>query len=836
MQRKPSGVSSMTFHERPRPPQTGRLFLVDLAGCEDNRMSGNSGVRMLESQAINDTYLALVKVFHALKQKQKLSAFCRDAKLTRLLRAALESKKSPCLVLITVSPSRFRFQATLNTFQYLQLNGTPLQVQPNPGVEVPPLPLQNAGVRKIVFPENKRQFSARDNRSYSARLHPPGGTTTTTATTPPHGPSAGTLISGTIAPPPNKISSLRPSHSARRIRPPPSAPVQGRQKAGVNVRASAEDLRQLAARSAHVFAAAKNKSASAQSARPGNKSRSFAAASHQAFLADDINYKGTSTKDEVGLGNDEINSEDVLDELDEDWKNARSIEVEEYEAFNGGFRQSAASRRAEEPAAVGGGSDENDRRIDQGAADVRLTFADRVAKAESLRAEPGERGRAGSLGSGEQAKRKPEPGTGGKAEAMKGAAGSSSFPLPSSGEVEKQKLSGEKNFRGPSPSRGCKNSREPGERNSTETEKNGGGDQAQVGEDHDHPDNSKQMLPPIKSVGGEPETTEVESPVTTTPKNWSMANNFPSRPSSAGAPAAPSSPRVQKFLQERSPQLLARAAQLQQLQQEYVRPPPDVEPAGECDQPRPSPLPAPSSPSEGREGAMDPTSTSTSSRTSSRNHSSVGTSEAYSEDFNTNTSPDDQDSTTSSDHSKPKIDSERTTADSWQRSVEEVGRNLGQIAALRGEKRKVGAGEAAEVGAGQSTSSTNKGHGAQTVAAVGGGDVDEKANAATKTTTTKTTTTKTATSQETVRENRERLERGLTEQKPSKIGKPSMNAKAWSGMTKGNQPSQEILNGMRSCLRPPSNIRKVGGPKTSDDLSTTKIVRNYFPAQDKLEI
>ena len=160
-------------------------------------MSGNSGIRMLESQAINDTYLALVKVFHALKRRQGLSAFCRDAKLTRLLRGALECKSSPCLVMITVllllvshqclsltswknsspernfellnflfyqyfsfrskiknrsgcpmrmrkrdntltyhtqaSPSRFRFQATLNTFSYLQLNGIPLdQCEPLP--------------------------------------------------------------------------------------------------------------------------------------------------------------------------------------------------------------------------------------------------------------------------------------------------------------------------------------------------------------------------------------------------------------------------------------------------------------------------------------------------------------------------------------------------------------------------------------------------------------------------------------------------------------------------------------------------------------------------------
>ena len=38
-----AGLSSMTYHEKIKPPQAGNLFLVDLAGCEDNRMSGNAG-------------------------------------------------------------------------------------------------------------------------------------------------------------------------------------------------------------------------------------------------------------------------------------------------------------------------------------------------------------------------------------------------------------------------------------------------------------------------------------------------------------------------------------------------------------------------------------------------------------------------------------------------------------------------------------------------------------------------------------------------------------------------------------------------------------------------
>jgi len=117
--------SAMTFHSQQPMAQIGRLFLVDLAGCEDNRKTGNRGQRMTESSYINETYLALVKVFTALKTNKPLSAFCRDAKLTRLLRGALEDKNSPAWVFITISPSICRFQATLNTFSYLQFSGEP---------------------------------------------------------------------------------------------------------------------------------------------------------------------------------------------------------------------------------------------------------------------------------------------------------------------------------------------------------------------------------------------------------------------------------------------------------------------------------------------------------------------------------------------------------------------------------------------------------------------------------------------------------------------------------------------------------------------------------------
>lgn len=148
--------SAMTFHEKPVVAQVGRLFLVDLAGCEDNRMTGNRGVRMTESAFINDTYLALVKVFGAIKRKQPLSAFCRDAKLTRLLRGALEEKDSPSLVFITISPSLSKFQATLNTFSYLHFQGEP---QAPARAEAPATPLLRARPQSAT-PETRNSLSS----------------------------------------------------------------------------------------------------------------------------------------------------------------------------------------------------------------------------------------------------------------------------------------------------------------------------------------------------------------------------------------------------------------------------------------------------------------------------------------------------------------------------------------------------------------------------------------------------------------------------------------------------------------------------------------------------
>ena len=62
----------------------GKLYLIDLAGSEDNRRTGNKGLRLKESGAINTSLFVLGKVVDALNQGLPRVPY-RDSKLTRLL-------------------------------------------------------------------------------------------------------------------------------------------------------------------------------------------------------------------------------------------------------------------------------------------------------------------------------------------------------------------------------------------------------------------------------------------------------------------------------------------------------------------------------------------------------------------------------------------------------------------------------------------------------------------------------------------------------------------------------------------------------------------------------
>eukprot|EP00451_Oxyrrhis_marina_P019916 CAMPEP_0204346158 /NCGR_PEP_ID=MMETSP0469-20131031/26960_1 /ASSEMBLY_ACC=CAM_ASM_000384 /TAXON_ID=2969 /ORGANISM="Oxyrrhis marina" /LENGTH=749 /DNA_ID=CAMNT_0051331729 /DNA_START=20 /DNA_END=2269 /DNA_ORIENTATION=- len=118
----------MSTRSRAVASRAGRLYLVDLAGCEDNRKTENRGERMQESRAINSSHLALGKVLLSLRRGEKHIPF-RESKLTRLLKKALDGKNRAVMVL-TLSPAEEKCQATQNTFNSIQLEGRALGAPP----------------------------------------------------------------------------------------------------------------------------------------------------------------------------------------------------------------------------------------------------------------------------------------------------------------------------------------------------------------------------------------------------------------------------------------------------------------------------------------------------------------------------------------------------------------------------------------------------------------------------------------------------------------------------------------------------------------------------------
>ncbi|BFZ19092.1 hypothetical protein BsWGS_22131 [Bradybaena similaris] len=67
---------------------TGKIYLIDLAGSEDNRRTGNQGLRLKESGAINKSLFVLGEVVDAINQKLPRVPY-RNSKLTRLLQDSI---------------------------------------------------------------------------------------------------------------------------------------------------------------------------------------------------------------------------------------------------------------------------------------------------------------------------------------------------------------------------------------------------------------------------------------------------------------------------------------------------------------------------------------------------------------------------------------------------------------------------------------------------------------------------------------------------------------------------------------------------------------------------
>ncbi|CAM4566617.1 unnamed protein product [Lepidochelys olivacea] len=107
---------SRTQQAPPHRRRTAKLCLIDLAGSEDNRRTGNRGLRLKESGAINASLHVLSKVVDALNQGLPRVPY-RDSKLTRLLQDSLGGS-AHSVIIANVAPEQHFYFDTLSTLNF----------------------------------------------------------------------------------------------------------------------------------------------------------------------------------------------------------------------------------------------------------------------------------------------------------------------------------------------------------------------------------------------------------------------------------------------------------------------------------------------------------------------------------------------------------------------------------------------------------------------------------------------------------------------------------------------------------------------------------------------
>ena len=97
--------------------KTGKLYLVDLAGCEKVTKTGVEGKRLDEAKKINKSLSTLGLVIFSLTDGKSTHVPYRDSKLTRVLQDSLGGNSKTALV-ITCSPSILHESETISTLRF----------------------------------------------------------------------------------------------------------------------------------------------------------------------------------------------------------------------------------------------------------------------------------------------------------------------------------------------------------------------------------------------------------------------------------------------------------------------------------------------------------------------------------------------------------------------------------------------------------------------------------------------------------------------------------------------------------------------------------------------
>lgn len=95
---------------------SSKINLIDLAGSEDNKRTGNTGLRMAESGAINKSLFVLGKVVEALNKNHSRIPY-RDSKITRLLQDSLGGRAIGVMI-ACISPEEENYLDTYNTLTF----------------------------------------------------------------------------------------------------------------------------------------------------------------------------------------------------------------------------------------------------------------------------------------------------------------------------------------------------------------------------------------------------------------------------------------------------------------------------------------------------------------------------------------------------------------------------------------------------------------------------------------------------------------------------------------------------------------------------------------------
>ena len=107
---------SETLSSQTRSLRRSTLNLIDLAGSENSRMTGSTGIREQEGRFINKSPLALSTIIQRLSEAKSQHLPFRDSKLTRILQEPL-SGNAVVAIICTITPPVTFLRMTVNIIQ-----------------------------------------------------------------------------------------------------------------------------------------------------------------------------------------------------------------------------------------------------------------------------------------------------------------------------------------------------------------------------------------------------------------------------------------------------------------------------------------------------------------------------------------------------------------------------------------------------------------------------------------------------------------------------------------------------------------------------------------------